>query len=223
MLNAFSVLQLSIREIATEHTAGFRPVVKKWPGQNTNCCILQSSPETWSISDGYLTSNVSFVTQEQLGRILWSVLWRRSDYHLNNPSSLNFQLFCTQVDMGGIYHVSILSEKKGKIIRIDSRHFVKNESTQPFGIGKRPHLYQENLNCISATTKYSFPSRWKFPPFLLEHRLLTVIFPLFLLTPFQYSTAVLILFCLSDKDIVVTKYYANCFCLVLKICCTALF
>lgn len=43
-------------------------------------------------------------------------------------------------------------------------------------------------------------------------------------TQFQCFTAVLILFCLSDnKDIVVTKYYANCFRPVLKMFCTALF
>lgn len=137
-----------------------------------------------SIYDGYLTSNISLVTQEQLGRILWSVLCRRSDHHLNNPSSLNFQLFWTlRHDISPTCPL-ILSEKKKKrgIIRTDSRHFVKNEFTQVniWHKEKTPFITRNKLNCTSATAKYSFPSRWKVPPFLLEHRLLTKLHVFFL-------------------------------------------
>lgn len=132
----------------------------------------------------------------------------------------------------GIYHVSILprnkKKKEGGIIRTDSRHFVKNESTQ-INIWQREKTTLISRNSTIHLLQPSFPflggasfhhSHWG-----LE--LLTkLFFPLhsFVDIWFQCFTAVLILFCLSDnKDIVVTKYYANCFCLVLKIRCTALF
>lgn len=128
----------------------------------------------------------------------------------------------------GIHHVSILPRKKrGR----NNQNRLKTLCEEWIHTNKllaqgKDHIRIKKLNHTSATTKFSFPWRWKFPSLVLGLGLLTVIFPLcsFVDIWFQCFTAVLILFCLSyNKDIVVTKYYANWFCLVLKIHCTALF
>lgn len=122
--------------------------------------------------------------------------------------------------------LSCQEKQEGGIIRTDSRHFVKNQSTQvntwhrgktTFELGESTmHLLQESSPFLGGGSFQHLCWAWAID---------NIIFPLCSSVDiwFQCFTALLILFCLSDKHIVVTNYYANCFRLVLKIHCTALF